>query len=143
MTVMGIIGCRVFEDEIVHVLSGDPEVERVYLVKNKENIGLQDKLKNQGLRPLALTVHEIKACLKKSDGFSVIVQLQEIGLHSDPSRLKNKTYTNLSLMSGFTDGILLYGLWACFFKDAERFCIYRVLSTASSGQKHRRNNPAS
>ncbi|MFA7037660.1 MAG: hypothetical protein WC183_15255, partial [Methanosarcina sp.] len=108
MTAMGIIGCRVFEDEIVHVLSGDPEVERVYLVKNNENIGLQDKLKNQGLKPLALPVHEIKACLKKSDEFSVIVQLQEIGLHSDPSRLKNKTYTNLSLMSGFTDGILLF-----------------------------------
>ena len=36
MTVMGIIGRRVFEDEIVHVLSGDPEVERVYLVKTKK-----------------------------------------------------------------------------------------------------------
>lgn len=139
MTVMGIIGCRVFEDEIVHVLSGDPEVERVYLVKNKENIGLQDKLKNQGLRPLALPVHEIKACLKKSDEFSVIVQLQEIGLHSDPSRLKNKTYTNLSLMSGFTDGILLfYGLCGhAFSKMRKDFaytgCSLQLLQDRSTG----------
>ncbi|HII79244.1 MAG TPA: DUF1638 domain-containing protein [Methanosarcina sp.] len=109
MTVMGIIGCRVFEDEIVHVLSNDPEVERIYLVKNKENVGLLNKLKTQGLEPVVLPIHEIRACLEqRNDEFSVIVQLQEIGLHIDPARLKSKTYTNLSLMSGLVDGILLF-----------------------------------
>jgi hypothetical protein len=111
MTVMGIIGCRVFEDEIVHVLSNDPEVKRIYLVKDDENIGLLHKLEAQGLEPVVLSVYEIRACLEQSDEFSFIVQLQEIGLHMDPARLKSKTYTNLSLISGFADGILLfYGL---------------------------------
>jgi len=63
MTVMGIIGCRVFEDEIVHVLSNDPEVEKIYLVKNDENIGLLHKLEVQGIKPVVLPVHEIRACL--------------------------------------------------------------------------------
>ncbi len=76
MTVMGIIGCRVFEDEIVHVLSNDPEVERIYLVKNKENISLLHKLKAQGLEPIVLPVHDTRSCLVQSDKFNVIVQLQ-------------------------------------------------------------------
>lgn len=105
---MGIIGCRIFEDEIVHVLSNDLEVERIYLVKNEENIGLLHKLEAQGLESVVLPVYEIRACLEQSDEFSVIVQLQEIGLHMNPSGLKSKTYTNLSLMSGFADGILLF-----------------------------------
>lgn len=122
MTVMGIIGCRVFEDEIVHVLSNDPEVERIYLVKNEENIGLLNKLKTQGLEPVVLPVYDIKACLKqRHDEFSVIVQLQEIGLHIDPAKLRSKTYTNLSLMSSFTDGILLfYGLCGRAFSRMQK-----------------------
>ncbi|MDI9394257.1 MAG: DUF1638 domain-containing protein [Euryarchaeota archaeon] len=109
MTVMGIIGCRVFEDEIVHVLSNDPEVERIYLVKNKENIGLLNKLRTQGFEPVVLPIYEIRDCLEqRNNEFSVIVQLQEIGLHIDPARLKNQTYTNLNQMVGIADGILLF-----------------------------------
>lgn len=81
MTVMGIIGCRVFEDEIVHVLSNDPEVRRIYLIKNKENVGFLNKLKVQGLNPVVLPVYDIRACLEKNNEFRVTVQLQEIGLH--------------------------------------------------------------
>lgn len=140
MTVMGIIGCRVFEDEIVHVLSNDPEVERIYLIKNKENIGLLNKLKTQGLEPVVLPVYEIRACLERSSEFSVIVQLQEIGLHIDPARLKSKTYTNLSLMSGFTDGILLfYGLCGRAFSRMQKDfpytgCSLQLLQDRSTGE---------
>jgi hypothetical protein len=37
MTVLGIIGCRIFEDEIVHVLANDPDIDKVYLIENEEN----------------------------------------------------------------------------------------------------------
>ncbi|MDD3246508.1 MAG: DUF1638 domain-containing protein [Methanosarcina sp.] len=139
MTVMGIIGCRVFEDEIVHVLSNDPEVERIYLVKDDENIGLLHKLEVKGLKPVVLPVHEIRACLEQSDEFSVIVQLQEIGLHMNSSRLKSKTYTNLNLISRFADGILLfYGLCGHAFsrmqKDfAHTGCSLQLLQDRSAG----------
>ncbi|AKB19493.1 MULTISPECIES: DUF1638 domain-containing protein [unclassified Methanosarcina] len=139
MTVMGIIGCRVFEDEIVHVLSNDPEVERIYLVKDDENIGLLHKLEVQGLKPVFLPVYDIRVCLEQSNEFSVIVQLQEIGLHINPSGLKSKTYTNLNLMSRFADGILLfYGLCGHAFsrvqKDfAHTGCSLQLLQDRSSG----------
>lgn len=143
MTVMGIIGCRVFEDEIVHVLSNDPEVKSIYLVKNKENLGLLNKLKTQGLKPVVLPVYDIRACLKQNNEFSVVVQLQEIGLHIDPARLKSITYTNLSLMSRFTDGILLfYGLCGRAFsrmqKDFEYIgCSLQLLQERSAGESVR------
>ena len=143
MTTMGIIGCRVFEDEIVHVLSNDPEVERIYLVKNKENIGLLHKLEAQGLEPVILPVYEIRSCLERNDGFSVIVQLQEIGLHTDPSRLKSKTYTNLSLMSRFADGILLfYGLCGHSFSRMRKDfpyirCSLQLLQDRNAGESTR------
>jgi hypothetical protein len=143
MTVMGIIGCRIFEDEIVHVLSNDLEVERIYLVKNEENIGLLNKLEAQGLEPVVLPVYEIRACLEQSDEFSVIVQLQEIGLHMNPSRLRSKTYTNLSLMSGFADGILLfYGLCGHAFSRmqtdfAHTGCSLQLLQDRSTGEPAR------
>lgn len=139
MTIMGIIGCRIFEDEIVHVLSNDPEVKRIYLVKNKENTGILHKLKTQGLEPVVLPVYDIRTCLKQNNEFSVIVQLQEIGLHMDPSRLKSITYTNLNLMSRFADGILLfYGLCGCAFsrmqKDIEYIgCSLQLLQDRSAG----------
>jgi hypothetical protein len=143
MTTMGIIGCRVFEDEIVHVLSNDPEVERIYLVKNKENIDLLHKLEAQGLEPVVLPVYEIRDYLEQSDEFSVIVQLQEIGLHVDPARLKSKTYTNLSLMSRFADGILLfYGLCGHAFSRMRKDfpyigCSLQLLQDRSAGESTR------
>ncbi|WP_440947312.1 DUF1638 domain-containing protein [Methanosarcina sp. T3] len=140
MTVMGIIGCRIFEDEIVHVLANDPEAEKIYLIKNEENIGLLHKLKSQGLDPVVLPFYELRTYLKQSDEFSIIVQLQEIGLHTDPARLKSKTYTNLNLMSRFADGILLfYGLCGHAFsrmqKDFSYFrCSLKLLQDRSAGE---------
>ncbi len=140
MTVMGIIGCRIFEDEIVQVLTNDPETERIYLVKNEENIGLLHKLKSQGLDPVVLPFYELRTHLKQRDEFSVIVQLQEIGLHTEPSRLKSKTYTNLNLMSSFADGILLfYGLCGHAFSRMQKDCAYigcslKLLQDRSEGE---------
>lgn len=143
MKVMGIIGCRMFEDEIVHVLTNDPKAERIYLVENEENIGLLHKLKSQGLEPVVLPFYELRTYLNQMDEFSIIVQLQEIGLHTDPARLKSKTYTNLSLMSRFADGILLfYGLCGCAFsrmrKDFPYFgCCLQLLQERSEGETAR------
>ncbi|AAM07032.1 TPA: DUF1638 domain-containing protein [Methanosarcina acetivorans] len=140
MTVMGIIGCRIFEDEIVHVLTNDPEAEKIYIIKNEENIGLLHKLKSQGLDPVVLPFYELRTHLKQRDEFSVIVQLQEIGLHTDPSRLKSRTYTNLNLMSRFADGILLfYGLCGHALsrmqKDCSFFrCSLKLLQDRSEGE---------
>lgn len=108
MTVLGIIGCRIFEDEITHVLANDPYIDRIYIIENEENKGLLHKLEAEGCKPVILPFYKIKADLRCSNKFSVIVQLQGMGLHVDPARLKNETYTNVDIMSRLVDGILLF-----------------------------------
>lgn len=143
MTVLGIVGCRIFEDEIVHVLTNDPEIYRVYLVKSEENMGLLQKLEDSGFKPEILPFYEIKDELKQNREFSVVVQLQGMGLHLDPSRLKSKTYTNVNLMSRFADGILLfYGLCGRAFSRIKKDfpctgCPIKLLQDRSTGEKPR------
>lgn len=108
MAVLGIIGCRIFEDEITHVLANDADIDRIYIIENEENNGLLHKLEAEGFEPIVLPFYKIKADLKCNYEFSVIVQLQGMGLHINPARLKSKTYTNVDLMSRLVDGILLF-----------------------------------
>lgn len=137
MTVLGIVGCRIFEDEITHVLANDPEIDRIYIIENNENNGLLHKLEAEGFEPVVLPFYKIKADLKCSNNFSVIVQLQGMGLHVDPARLKNETYTNIDLMSRLVDGILLfYGSCGHTFSRIQRDfahteCLIKLLQDKS------------
>lgn len=140
MTVLGIVGCRIFEDEIVHVLAKDPDIDRIYLIENEENNGLLHKLEAEGFEPVVLPFCKIKADLKRSNEFSVIVQLQGMGLHIDTARLKSETYTNVNLMSRLADGILLfYGLCGQAFSRMQRDfaytgCPLKLLQDRSTGE---------
>ncbi|AKB24368.1 hypothetical protein MSMTP_0899 [Methanosarcina sp. MTP4] len=142
MTVLGIVGCRIFEDEIVHVLVNDPEIERVYLVENEENRDLLQKLETTGFRPEILPFYEIRDKLKQNHEFSVVIQLQGMGLHVDPARLKSKTYTNVNIMSRLADGILLfYGLCGQAFSRIKKDfpymgCPIKLLQERSVGEKN-------
>ena len=140
MTVLGIVGCRIFEDEIAHVLASCPYINRVYIIENEENNGLLRKLEAEGFEPVVLPFYKIKADLKCSNEFSIIVQLQEMGLHMDPAWLKSKTYTNVDLMSRLVDGILLfYGSCGRAFSRMQRDfayigCPIKLLQDRSKGE---------
>jgi hypothetical protein len=137
MTALGIVGCRIFEDEITHVLAKDPDIDRIYIIEHEENNGLLHKLEYEGLEPAVLPFYEIKADLKCSNKFNVIVQLQGIGLHVDPAELKSKTYANVDFMSRLVDGILLfYGSCGQAFSRMQRLYSYRMPYKAATGQGH-------
>lgn len=111
MTALGIVGCRIFEDEIVHILVNDSAIEKIFIVENEENTGIQKKLEAVKLAPKFLPFYEIRSELEKSRGFNVVIQLQSMGLHINPVRLKKATCTSVGLMSRLVDGVLLfYGL---------------------------------
>jgi hypothetical protein len=140
MTVLGIVGCRVFEDEIAHVLASDPDIDWVCIIEDEENSGLLHKLEAEGIEPVVLPFYKIKKNLRCSNEFSVIVQLQGMGLHIDPAQLKSKTYTNVNLMSRLADGILLfYGSCGQAFSRIQRDfahtgCLLKLLQDRSTGQ---------
>jgi hypothetical protein len=143
MTVLGIVGCGIFEDEIVHVLANDPDIDRVYLIESEENRGILHKLQYEGFDPVFIPFYKIKKDLKRNEEFSVIVQLQGMGLHIDPARLKSETYTNVNLLSRLADGILLfYGLCGQVFSRLQRDfaytgCPLKLLQDRSTGESIR------
>lgn len=125
MTVLGIVGCRIFEDEIVQVLANDPGIDKVYLIENEENNGLLHKLEAEGVEPVVLPFSKITEDLKQSNKFNVIVQLQGIDLHANPARLKSKTYTNINILSRLADGIVIfYGLCGKAFSRVQEDLAY-------------------
>ncbi len=138
MPVLSIIACGMLEDELVHVLSEDNELARLILVENRECFGLQRKLKSRGCSPALSPLDRIPellkgeqdllliAILKPFCGFrcigkihrklqnqhdkkvTVVASVLRRGLHADIELLKSEVYRNISEMSRFSDGILIF-----------------------------------
>ena len=137
MPVLSIIACRILEDELTHVLSLDRKLRHLILVDNADGDGLSGKLRAEGRPHLVISRKEIPDLIEdlqngNSNGFLkpllnrfrikvsenhraqdliVIVNVLKMALHSDSKVLREEVYRNISDMSGFSDGILLfYGL---------------------------------
>lgn len=112
MPVMGFIACRMFEDEIVHIIENEPAINRVIVVENEDCPGLIEKLEIVDREYDLLPLPEL-SITSDGDGGSItlIVYMLELALHADPDNLKEVVYERTREMSQYADGILLfYGL---------------------------------
>ncbi|AKB70616.1 DUF1638 domain-containing protein [Methanosarcina mazei] len=112
MPVITILGCRMFEDEIMHLLENDPEIEEVLVVENEDCVGIMKKMAEAGLVYTALSPEKIpEKSSEAGKGLTLIVYMLELALHAIPENLKKTVYSKVELMSSCSDGILLfYGL---------------------------------
>ena len=112
MPVMTIIGCRMFEDEIMHLLENDPEIEKLLVVENEDCKGITKKMNEAGLEYTTLLLEEIpENSAGKGKGLTLIIYMLELALHAIPEDLKKTVYSKVELMAPLSDGILLfYGL---------------------------------
>ncbi len=140
MPVLSIIACRILEDELTRVLSMDHTLRHLFLVDNPDGMGLSRKLRAQNRSHLLVAGEEIPDRIKdiQKDNFGkiikpllnrfhfirgrasenaseqelvVVVNVLKMALHSDGKLLKDEVYKNISDMSRFSNGILLfYGL---------------------------------
>jgi len=125
MPTLSIISCRMLEDEIVHLLSSDREVEELLLLDGKETQSLSRKLKSQNRPHILLAWESIGSHLRKrngpgglfsrlgirssrADGLVVVVNLLRLGLHSDLELLRTAVYDEIRRLSAFSDGILIF-----------------------------------
>ena len=125
MPTLSIISCRMLEDEIVHLLSSDREVEELLLLDGKETQSLSRKLKSQNRPHIRLAWESIGSHLRKrngpggfisrlgirssrADGLVVVVNLLRLGLHSDLELLRTAVYDEIRRLSAFSDGILIF-----------------------------------
>ena len=125
MPTLSIISCRMLEDEIVHLLSSDREVEELLLLDGKEISSLSRKLKSQNRPHIRLAWESIGSHLQernglggfisrlgiqpsRAEGLVVVVSLLRLGLHSDLELLRTAVYDEIKRLSSFSDGILIF-----------------------------------
>jgi len=135
MPVITIIGCRMFEDEIMHLLENDPEIEEVIIVENEDCGGIKRKMTEAGIAHSVIPLEEIlEKSAGKEKGLTLIVYMLELALHAIPENLKKTVYSKVELMAPRSDGVLLfYGLCGNVlgkieedFKDLDcRVCILK------------------
>ncbi len=132
MAVLSIIGCRMMEDEIVHVVGSDPSVTRLMVIENGNHHSIVRKFEYHGFD--VEVVRNLPMRSSTGDGLTVIVSLQRIALHLNPNRLARETYANVRKYATFSDGVLLfYGQCGNAFGDLESFsekcgCSIRTLN---------------
>lgn len=51
MPVLSIVACEMLEDELVYVLSKDPEIKRLFVIENRNSFRFVKKLKSENLKP--------------------------------------------------------------------------------------------
>jgi len=126
MPTLSIISCRMLEDEVVHLLSSDREVEELLLLDGKETQSLSRKLKSQNRPHILLAWESLGGHIQEKQirsgrffsrlgirpspakGLTVVVSLLRLGLHSDLELLRTAVYDEIRRMSAFSDGILIF-----------------------------------
>jgi hypothetical protein len=137
---MAIIGCRLTEDEIVHVVSRDDEVANVRFVDNEECKGLARKLSR--IRPeirIEYVKEESLESLAVTDGLSLLIWMKDMGLHESPEKLKNNMTQTLEKTAPQVSSILMfYDLCGNAFKDigdvSEALRVLITILTDSRGE---------
>jgi hypothetical protein len=113
MTVLSFIACRMFEDEIAHIIENDPGIGKIIVVDNEDRGGLTGKLDAVGCTYELLPLFSIppKSQNGGGEGLTLIVYMLELALHARPDNLKKVVYEKTEELSRYADGILLfYGL---------------------------------
>lgn len=138
MPVLSIISCRMFEDELAHIISSDKEMKQLIVVENKDSFGLLRKLRSDNCLPRTSPLDRVpfllgnghgsgfmtiskpllilpffrkiheKMKLKAAQELTVVVNLLKLGLHDDIEILRSEVYKNIKEMTSFSDGILLF-----------------------------------
>jgi len=115
---LGIIGCPMLEDEIVHVIGRDSEIDEVYVVRNEECDGVVEKLSKAGLAFSLIEASAIGSLPR--DGYGVVVLMKSLGLHQEPEELRDDIMRTAHSLDGEFDSIVLfYGLCGNAFKDLD------------------------
>lgn len=110
MPVISIIGCRMFEDEIMHLLESDPEIEKIVVVENNDCDGIRKKMLEAGIPHKVFPIEELPE-KQEEKSLTLNIYMLELALHAIPENLKKTVYSKVRAMVPHSDGILLfYGL---------------------------------
>ena len=116
--VLGIIGCPILEDELVHAVRNDASNSRLIVVKGEDSENLVRKLRALEAHPPLEVIEADKVPSVTSDGLTVLVIMKPMALHEDPETLRSEVLATAGLMAPVCRSILLfYGLCGNAFRD--------------------------
>lgn len=129
MRIMSIISCKIFEDEIVHLVEHDKEVNEVLILKNESSGEVIRKFGETCYPCREFSLKNVEACRcfkdkkQEADDEDLMLVLNVLDIYGTGKMrkgLKTKVYDAVLRMSLFSDGILLfYGLCGNVFKSLE------------------------
>jgi hypothetical protein len=128
MRIMSVISCKIFEDEIVHLVEHDEEIDEVLILKNESSEEIVRKFGEIGYPCRELTLKNVEShrCFKDEkhvddEGLMLVLNILEVaGVGKRRTGLKMNVYDAILRMSLFSDGMLLfYGLCGNLLKDIE------------------------
>ncbi|MBZ3935923.1 DUF1638 domain-containing protein [Methanimicrococcus blatticola] len=122
MTVMGILACKMLQDEIVYLIQKDSDISEVIVIENGEHEEFVQKLESfnisyrtvQDVKDLPDSDHNCSGCL------TLVVWQLDLGLHEVPKMLKKRVYEEIPVFMPKADAIFLfYGLCGNVLADVE------------------------
>lgn len=108
---IGIVACKMFEDELVEVLSHDKSMTNIYAIKNEELDGFFNKMREKVSRVNLRAISTSDIEYLDLDPSSAVVWLKPMALHHKPEKLREDVIETLSVMKKKCNVVLLfYGL---------------------------------
>jgi hypothetical protein len=115
--ILGIIGCPILEDEIVHSIQRDSDISNVFVIVNEDSRNLVRKLAMAKVKPKVIPIDENELDSIREEGFGVLVLMKSMALHEDPQVLRKEVAKGVELIGPHCRSIVLfYGLCGNAFK---------------------------
>jgi len=108
---LGVVACQILELEFAHVLSNDPDVSDIWVVLDEFSKELTMELENDTRKRVHRMAGAEEFPKEETNGISVLVQVLEVGLHSNIPKLTSGVTTAVEKIAPYVDAVLLgYGL---------------------------------
>jgi hypothetical protein len=108
--VLGVMACPILEDELIHSLSRDEGIDRLYLIENKHAKSIKIKLARHGIEHEIIDENSFfnGAYDVMKSGFTIVIWMMDLGLHEEPSDLKEEIRRCMLKMQDHSDALALY-----------------------------------
>jgi hypothetical protein len=121
---IGLLGCRLFEEDMLKVITTDDDISEVLVVKGEDSEGLVKKLSGSKKELVQVSLED-RIPIAPRRG-SIMVHVKPVYLHQSPALLRKEVTSDLEKMKEFCDAILVfYGLCGNAFRNfdsiSERF----------------------
>jgi hypothetical protein len=120
MAKLGVVTCQILELEFAHVLSNDPDISDIWVVDDEFSNELIMALENGAHKPVHRAAGVEAFPNEETNESAVLVQVLEVGLHSNIPNLTHGVRTAVEKMAPFVDALLLgYGLCGNAMNNAD------------------------